>query len=58
MDGTLVLILLVLVMLVGSYVAGSIPLNVNMSEVSHDVAVKSINCLKLQILIGHRIRVS
>ncbi|XP_026331089.1 zinc transporter ZIP9-like, partial [Hyposmocoma kahamanoa] len=32
MDGTLVLILLVLVMLIGSYVAGSIPLNVNMSE--------------------------
>ncbi|KOB68626.1 Slc39a9-prov protein [Operophtera brumata] len=32
MDGTWVLILLVLVMLVGSYVAGSIPLNVTMSE--------------------------
>ncbi|XP_053621928.1 zinc transporter ZIP9 [Plodia interpunctella] len=32
MDGTIVLILLVLVMLIGSYVAGSIPLNVNMSE--------------------------
>ncbi|CAH0712994.1 unnamed protein product, partial [Brenthis ino] len=32
MDGTWVLILLALVMLVGSYVAGSIPLNVNMSE--------------------------
>lgn len=34
MDETLVLILLVVVMLVGSYLAGSIPLNVNMSEVS------------------------
>ncbi|CAG9794382.1 unnamed protein product [Diatraea saccharalis] len=32
MDGTWVLILLALVMLIGSYVAGSIPLNVNMSE--------------------------
>ncbi|KAH9630880.1 hypothetical protein HF086_014621, partial [Spodoptera exigua] len=32
MDGTWVLILLALVMLVGSYVAGSIPLNVSMSE--------------------------
>ncbi|XP_060808983.1 zinc transporter ZIP9 [Amyelois transitella] len=32
MDGTIILILLVLVMLIGSYVAGSIPLNVNMSE--------------------------
>ncbi|XP_035456130.1 zinc transporter ZIP9 [Spodoptera frugiperda] len=32
MDGTLVLLLLALVMLVGSYVAGSIPLNVAMSE--------------------------
>ncbi|XP_048004110.1 zinc transporter ZIP9-A isoform X2 [Leguminivora glycinivorella] len=32
MDGTWVLILLALVMLVGSYVAGSIPLNVTMSE--------------------------
>ncbi|CAB3233686.1 unnamed protein product [Arctia plantaginis] len=32
MDGTWVLILLALVMLVGSYIAGSIPLNVSMSE--------------------------
>lgn len=32
MDGTWVLVLLALVMLVGSYVAGSIPLNVSMSE--------------------------
>ncbi|XP_041970849.1 zinc transporter ZIP9 [Aricia agestis] len=32
MDGTVVLILLALVMLIGSYVAGSIPLNVSMSE--------------------------
>ncbi|XP_004925979.1 zinc transporter ZIP9 [Bombyx mori] len=32
MDGTWFLILLALVMLVGSYVAGSIPLNVSMSE--------------------------
>ncbi|CAH0404510.1 unnamed protein product [Chilo suppressalis] len=32
MDGTWVLVLLALVMLIGSYVAGSIPLNVNMSE--------------------------
>ncbi|XP_013176239.1 PREDICTED: zinc transporter ZIP9 [Papilio xuthus] len=32
MDETVVLVLLVLVMLVGSYVAGSIPLNVSMSE--------------------------
>ncbi|XP_049883900.1 zinc transporter ZIP9 [Pectinophora gossypiella] len=32
MDGTWVLVLLALVMLIGSYVAGSIPLNVSMSE--------------------------
>ncbi|XP_059048542.1 zinc transporter ZIP9-like [Achroia grisella] len=32
MDGTLILILLAIVMLIGSYVAGSIPLNVSMSE--------------------------
>lgn len=29
------LILLVVVMLIGSYIAGSIPLNVNLSEVIH-----------------------
>lgn len=34
MDETLVLLLLVLVMLFGSYLAGSIPLVVSMSEVS------------------------
>ena len=33
MEETLVLVLLAVVMLVGSYLAGSIPLNVNMSEV-------------------------
>lgn len=33
MEGTLVLILLVVLMLVGSYVAGSIPLAMPMSEV-------------------------
>ncbi|KAM3955189.1 zinc transporter ZIP9-like [Aphomia sociella] len=32
MDGTWILILLAIVMLIGSYVAGSIPLNVTMSE--------------------------
>jgi glycerol-3-phosphate acyltransferase PlsY len=34
MDDTVVLILLVIVMLVGSYLAGSIPLVVNLSEVT------------------------
>jgi zinc transporter 9 len=33
MEGTFVLILLVVVMLVGSYVVGSVPLVMNMSEV-------------------------
>lgn len=33
MDDTFVLILLVIVMLVGSYLAGNIPLVVNLSEV-------------------------
>jgi zinc transporter 9 len=33
MEGTIVLILLVVVMLVGSYVVGSVPLVMNMSEV-------------------------
>ena len=33
MDDTFILILLVIVMLVGSYLAGSIPLVVNLSEV-------------------------
>lgn len=33
MDETLMLILLVIVMLVGSYLAGNIPLIVNLSEV-------------------------
>lgn len=33
MEETLMLILLVIVMLVGSYVAGNIPLIVNLSEV-------------------------
>lgn len=35
MDDTVVLILLVIVMLVGSYLAGNIPLVVNLSEVIH-----------------------
>lgn len=42
MDGTWVLILLAIVMLVGSYVAGSIPLNVSMSEVSYYLHFKRI----------------
>jgi hypothetical protein len=33
MEGTIVLILLVVVMLVGSYFVGSVPLVMNMSEV-------------------------
>lgn len=45
MDGTLVLILLVLVMLIGSYVAGSIPLNVNMSEVCMFELFICISCI-------------
>lgn len=36
MDDTVVLILLVIVMLVGSYLAGNIPLVVNLSEVIID----------------------
>lgn len=35
MEETLILLLLVLVMLIGSYLAGSIPLVVSMSEVIH-----------------------
>lgn len=51
MDGTWVLILLALVMLVGSYVAGSIPLNVTMSEVSHMVEPKVLCGIKLRIML-------
>lgn len=37
MDDTLMLVLLVIVMLVGSYLAGSIPLVVSLSEVSSQI---------------------
>lgn len=40
MDDTVVLILLVIVMLVGSYLAGNIPLVVNLSEVKIDFIQK------------------
>ncbi|KAJ0182879.1 hypothetical protein K1T71_000855 [Dendrolimus kikuchii] len=48
MDGTWVLILLALVMLIGSYVAGSIPLNVSMSEEK----LKKITVLGAGLLVG------
>lgn len=48
MDGTWVLVLLALVMLIGSYVAGSIPLNVSMSEDK----LKKVTVLGAGLLVG------
>lgn len=56
MDGTWVLILLALVMLVGSYVAGSIPLNVSMSEVRKTAEKLSIILVKCKLKEHNRAR--